>query len=140
MNICIDTCSDMCEDVAFPKRRLEIDNGHEPVPVYVVNSHDPRAGAFLRPSPLTSPTRQIVPMFGCPLIRRDPGYPQQAHHTPFSRNSPRACTIMPQAITPQHRMLYRHAACPPCVQSLSIDQPGNHNQPGSTEQSSACSC
>ena len=61
--------------VAFPKRRLEIDNGDEPVPVYVVNSHDPRAGAFLRPSLLASLSRQIVPMFGCPLIRRDPGYP-----------------------------------------------------------------
>ena len=44
--------------MAFPKRRLEIDNGDEPVPVYVVNSHDPRAGAFLRPSPLASLTRQ----------------------------------------------------------------------------------
>ena len=35
--------------VAFPKRRLEIDNGDEPVPVYVVNSHNPWAGAFLHP-------------------------------------------------------------------------------------------
>ena len=38
-------------DVAFPKRRLEIDNGDEPVPVYVVNPHGAMAGSLFLLAP-----------------------------------------------------------------------------------------